>query len=421
VYEETKFENGLRLLTVEMPYAYSASIGVYVGVGSRYEDEVLAGASHYIEHLLFKGTERRPTPREIALSIEGVGGVLNASTGQEVTTYWAKVGRTHLPIAIDTLLDMVRYSVLDLSEIEKERWVILEEINESLDIPEDLTYRQLQGLLWPNHPLGRDIAGSPESVSGLERDMLVDYMQRHYGPDNIVIAVASAWKHQQVRDLLVPHVADWHQPAARVFVPVAPANAPQAAAISRPIEQAHFCLGVRGLHRQHPDRYALHILNAVLGEGMSSRLFVQIREKLGLAYTVYSDVNLLKDTGACIIYAGVDPEKLTAAVRAVLGEWNRLRQEPVGAEELHSAREYVKGRLLLQLEDTAANSGWVGGQAILGLPITTPETTLALLDAVTAEDVMRVAQHVLREEALVLSVVGPVDAEADWVNLLRFA
>ncbi|MCZ7568668.1 MAG: insulinase family protein [Ardenticatenaceae bacterium] len=421
MYEETVFENGVRLLTVMRPHAYSVAFGVWIGVGSRYESDELAGASHFIEHMLFKGTSRRPTAREVALAIEGLGGICNASTSREVTTYWAKVGRVHLPQAADTIFDMLRHSLFEPGEVEKERQVITEEINESLDLPDELVYLQLHELLWPHHPLGRDIAGSRESLATLSREMLLEYMNRHYSPSTTIVAVAGAVSHAAVRALIAPFLEEWPAPPAPAFLPAEPRRGPKAAALAREIEQAHFCLGVRTFNRSHPDRYALSLLNAILGDGMSSRLFVELRERLGLAYNIYSSVDLLRDTGSFVVYAGVAPEKLTAAVRAVLAEWDRMRQEEVAPGELQVAKEYVKGHLLLRLEDTAANASWVGNQAAMGVEVKSPEEVIGAVDAVTAADIQRVARELLAEEQVVLSVVGPVDPEADWTALLRFA
>lgn len=421
MYEESVLGNGLRLVTVEIPHAYSAAFGVWVGVGSRYESDGLAGASHFIEHMLFKGTQKRPTAREIALSIEGIGGIFNASTGQETTTYWAKVARHHLPAAVDTIFDMLLNSKFDPDEVEKERQIIVEEINEVLDLPEELVWLQLQELLWPEHPLGQDVAGSRESVARLSRSALLDYMHEHYSAPRMVVAIASCVSHQSARELIAPYVEGLPTHSTADYLPVKPLSGPRAAATFRDTEQAHFCLGVRGLDRLHPDRYVLHLLNTILGDGMSSRLFIEIRERLGLAYTVYSSIGFLQDTGSFAVYAGVDPEKLTSAIRAVLAELERVRRETVTDEELRAAKEYVKGRLLLRLEDTAANASWVGSQALLGKEIITPDEVIRCVDEVTASDVRRVAEDLIQENRMVLSVVGPVDTEADWEQLLRLA
>lgn len=419
MYQLSTLDNGLRLVTVAMPHAYSISIGLYLAVGSRYEEPALAGASHFIEHMLFKGTTRRPTPREIALAIEGVGGDLNASTGREMTTYYARVSRDHLPIAADVLLDMLRHSRFDATDVERERQVITEEINETLDAPDDLVYIQMQDLLWPVHPLGHDVAGSRESVRGITREGLLDYMARGYSPSRAVVAVAGAVEHGQVEALIAPLLSGWDGNHPFEALPAQPFRGPVARALHRPVEQSHILLGMRAPDRTHPDRFALSLLNIILGEGMSSRLFVEIREELGLAYTVYSYITAMNDTGSFTVYAGVDREQVNEALAAILAQLHRLREQLVSEEELRLAKSYARGRTLLRLEDSGANAGWVGGQLAMSHVIQTPDEVLELLDRVSAEDIQRVARALIRDDALALSIVGPVDEDSDWQRHLR--
>ncbi len=419
MYELSTFDNGLRLVTVAMPHAYSISTRFYLAVGSRYEPPELSGASHFIEHMLFKGTERRPTPREIAMAVERVGGDLNASTSQEITAYYARVGRDHLPVAADTLIDMLRNSRFLADDVERERQIITEEINESLDIPDELVSMQFQELLWPDHPLGVDIAGTHESVAGLTRDALLEYKARSYSPARTVVAIAGPVTHQSVRDLVEPLLTDWQEDESLALHPAPPFAGPVARALHRPVEQAHFLLGMRGLNRFDEDRFALSLLNIILGEGMSSRLFLQIREEMALAYSIYSFPGLYLDTGSFAVYAALDPENLHDAIEAVQAQLHRLREEPVNEEDLALAKSYSKGRTLLRLEDSGANAGWVGGQLVLGNVILTPDEALERIDRVTVEDIQRLARQLFRDDALALSVVGPVEEDADWLGLLR--
>jgi predicted Zn-dependent peptidase len=418
MYELSTLDNGLRLVTVHMPHAYSISMGIYLAVGARYEEDRLAGASHFIEHVLFKGTERRPSAREIAFAIESVGGDLNASTGHEMTSYYARVSRDHLAIASDVLLDMLRGSRFRAEDVERERQVIIEEINESLDSPDDLVHMQFQRLLWPDHPLGADIAGTRESVRGTSRDDLCAFMDRSYRPERAVVAIAGPSDHQTISDLISPLLADWQTGNGLHFRPAAPMQGPAALVTNRPLEQAHFLLGMRGLDRFDDDRFALSLLTIILGEGMSSRLFTEIREERGLAYSVYAYAMQLLDTGAFAIYAGVDARNLGDAIAAVLGQLHRLREEPVSAVELAMAKAYARGRTLLRLEDSGANAGWIGSQMALTGRILTPDEVLARLDQVTAGDITQVARRLFRNDSLVLSVVGPVDESEDWQSLL---
>ena len=419
MYKISSFDNGLQLVTVAMPHAYSISVGLYLSIGSRYESAKLAGASHFIEHMLFKGTERRRTPREIALAIEGVGGDINASTGRETTTYYARVSRDDLHIACDVLVDMLRHSRFDAADVERERQVIIEEINESLDSPDELVHMQFQEMLWSNHPLGRDIAGSHESVRGLSRDDLLSYMRQGYAPQNTVIAVAGSITHQQVRDVISPMLADWQADHTLRAKEVLPFEGPSVQLLQRPIEQCHMLLGVRNFGRSNNQRYALSLLNIILGSGMSSRLFVEIREQMGLAYSVYSYTNLLRETGTSAIYAAVDSSNVQPCLKALIEQLHRLRTTSVTAEELAMAKAYARGRTLLRLEDTGANTSWVGNQLALTGEIQTPEQILAKIDRVTQEDIQNVARDLFRDQALALSLVGPIEDDYNWHHLLK--
>lgn len=418
MYEISSLENGLRIVTVSMPHAYSISMGFYVAIGSRYEKDEIAGASHFIEHMLFKGTERRPTPREIALAIEGVGGDINASTGQELTTYYVRVGRDDLEIAADVLVDMLRNSRFLESDVERERRVIIEEINQSLDSPDELVYMQLQNLLWPTHPLGRDIAGSRESVSQITRQQLLDYMMTGYVPQRMVVTVAGPITHQKVCDLLTDKLSDWRGEDKLKLSLASPFNGPIARALYRPVEQSHLLLGMQAPHRTDERRFALSLLNVILGGGMSSRLFVNIREELGLAYSVYSYNYAMLETGSFVVYAAVDSKNIHATIKAILHELNQLRTKQVSDEELKMAKAYARGRTLLRLEDSGANAGWVGSQLALLNEIQRPEEVLDCLDQVTKEDIQRIATDLFYDDALALSIVGPVDEEADWLSLM---
>ncbi len=405
---ETRLENGLQILTFTMPQTRAVSVSVFVGVGSRYEADEVGGASHFIEHMLFKGTTRRPTARHIAEAIEGIGGYSNAYTDQETTTYWAKVAAPHFAEAADVLTDMLRYSTFDPAEIEKERRVIVEEINMTMDTPDQWVGVLLGQVVWPDHPLGRDVAGTRQTVVGMGRDQLLDYMRHHYLPGRTVVSVAGNVAHQEVVETMMEQLAEWPPAVANGYRP-APGDfaSPRWLVEERPTEQGHFCLAVPGLSRSHPDRFALGLLNTVLGDGMSSRLFLEVREAQGLAYSVDSTLSMLDETGLLVVYAGVDAERAPRAVRAVLAELDRVRQELVPEVELNKAREYVKGRLILGLEDSGAVSAWYGRQALLLNQMLTPDDVLDAYDAVTAEDVQRLGQTLFTGNRLYMAAIGP--------------
>lgn len=392
-----------------MPHAYSVGVGFYLCIGSRYEEESLAGAAHFVEHMLFKGTERHPSAQAIAATMEGHGGVFNASTGQESTVLWAKVPRPHLPVALDVLFDMLRFSVIDGIEVEKERRVILEEILASQDVPEELVGLLVQDITWPNHPLGRDVAGTPESISSLTRHSLRSFLTEHYAPQNTVLSIAGNVQHDEVVALAQEYIGNWRAtaPTACLPAPVINGSAPHAILVRKSTEQSHFVLHLPGFSRQDGDRYVLALLNVVLGEGMSSRLFLEIRERLGLAYAVESYVNFLSDTGIVGIYGAVAPKNLVSALSATLGQLRRLREEPMDGEALRVAKEYTKGRLLLGLEDTLSIASWFGRQEVLGGDLLSADEVIERIDSVTAEDVLRVASRVVRSPGARLAVVGP--------------
>lgn len=412
MYKKTVLENGSRILIEEIPHARSVSLGFFIAVGSRYEADQEAGVSHFIEHMLFKGTQRRPQAKEISEAIEGIGGVFNASTGREMTTYWTKVPQGHLVTALDVLQDMLLYSRFDPQELEKERRVIIEEINMTLDTPDDWVGLLVTELQWPGHPLGREIAGAKETISAMSREGMLDYLQRHYHPQNTVVALAGQIEPEEAMDLLAKTLGDWPARPKQSYLPFQDNQSePRVRVGHKQTEQAHLALSLEGLPRLHPERYAQRLLNTVLGEGMSSRLFLEVREKRGLAYSVSSYTSQHHDSGALGVYAGVDPAKLEEALRATLGELDRLLDEPVPAEELQKAREYTKGRLLLQMEDSFSVASWLGRQEALDNQILSVEEVLAALDAVSPEDIGSLAQRLIRRQALNLAVVGPFPEE----------
>lgn len=418
---ETILKNGLKILTVRMPQTRAVSVSFFIGTGSRYETDDVAGASHFIEHMLFKGTERRPTTRHISEAIEGIGGYSNAYTGQDTTSYWAKIAAPHFAEAADVLTDMLRFSTFDPAEVEKERQVIVEEINMSMDVPDQWVGILLGQVVWPDHPLGRDVAGTRESVSAITRDQLLEYMERHYLPERTVVSVAGNVDHHQVVETITERLHDWPSASANGYMP-APDSVPSPRWLveDRPTELGHLCLAAPGLSRSHPDRFALGLLNAILGEGMSSRLFLEVREAQGLAYAVDSSLSMLDETGLLVIYAGVDAERAPQAIRSLLAELDRLRQEPVPEAELHKAREYVKGRLVLGLEDSGAVSAWYGQQALLLDEILSLDDVLAAYDKVADEDVQRLAQTLFVDGQLKLAAIGPFGNGNELGELLSF-
>ncbi|HEX9362301.1 MAG TPA: pitrilysin family protein [Candidatus Dormibacteraeota bacterium] len=398
---------GARLVIESMPERHSTSVVLMFEGGSRLEDDRLAGVSHFIEHLFFKGTKRRPTSKEIADAIEGVGGFVNASTDKELTAYWARVPAEHMSLGLDVLFDIVSNSKLDEADVERERAVILDELRMYQDQPQDYVQNLFEELIWPGHPLGRDIAGTEESVSALTREDILEFADARYRLPNLVVGVAGSLEETETLRMVTSALS----PRGDLDGAVSPSPPPSLDSSHvmvrrRETEQAHICLGARAFSYLHPDRYALDLFNTVLGEGMSSRLFLNIRERLGLAYDVHSFTQKHRDTGYLGVYIGVEPTKAVDAVNAAMVELRSLGEHEVAADELVRAKEYTKGRLRLELETTNGVAFWLTYQELLLGRIKTIEEEIALVDSVTAVDVKRVAEQVLADP-IQMAVIGP--------------
>jgi predicted Zn-dependent peptidase len=405
---------GAKLITAPMPQRLSASLVLMFSGGSRLEDDRLAGVSHFIEHLFFKGTRRRPTSKEIADAIEGVGGFINASTDKELTAYWARVPAEHMELGMDVLFDIVSNSKLTPEDVERERMVILEELKGYQDQPQDYVLNLLEEIIWPGHPLGRDIAGTEQSVGRLTRDDILEYADVHYRLPNLVIGAAGDLDESQTLDIVSARLTLPADPDGMMTAEApAPLTAPHVVVRRRRTEQAHICLGVRALSYLDPDRYALDLLNTVLGEGMSSRLFLNIRERLGLAYDVHSFTQKHRDTGHLGVYLGVDPKKAVEAIQAVIAEMRALCDRDLSDEELQRAKEFTKGRLRLDLETTNGVAFWLTYQELLMGKIRTIEDELVLVDAVAATDIRRVANALL-QSPMQMAVIGPFTRDAEF-------
>ncbi len=421
--EKTVLANGVRVLSFPMPHVRSASMILTYNIGSRYETDEHAGISHFIEHMVFKGTPTRPNPEQIAAEIEGVGGILNAYTSREQTGYWAKVPSTHFARAFAVLADMLRNSLFPPNEVEKERDVIIEEIRASEDDPTDLVGELSNRLVWDEQAVGRAIAGSEESVRRIDRAAMLTYLGAHYVPANLVISVAGNITHAEVVRQAEALFGDLAAGAPAADDPAQFRQAtPRAALLTRPDKQANLMLTTPGLSYHDERRYVQRTLDVILGSGMSSRLFIEIRERRGLAYAVGSYFNQLADVGNGAVYVGVDPNKAEETVEAVIGELHKLRDIAVPADELARAKEFRKGRILMSLEDSQALASWLSSNEILYGHVPTPEEVTARIDAVTIDDVQTLARDLFTPSHYSLAIVGPYDDEARWQRLLeRFA
>ena len=419
MHQKSTLNNGLRLIISSMPHTRSVSVVFFIGVGACYEAESEAGISHFIEHLCFKGTEKRRSSKEISEAIESVGGIINGGTDKELTTFWCKVTSQHFLLALDMLVDLLQNSRFDAKDIDRERQIIIEEINMSLDSPRQRVGMLIDELLWPGQPLGRDVAGNKETVTALTRQQMLDFFPNHYLPNNTVVSIAGDIEQEQVQDILNQALSDWKP--NKVLAGFPSGGKQEAARLNiefRDTEQVLLCLGVPGLSLLHPDRFAVDLLSIVLGEGMSSRLFTEVREQQGLAYDIHSYADHFTESGAVIIYAGVDPGRVDSALRAILNQLSQLK-EGVSETELNKAKELVKGRLLLGLENSRNVAAWLGAQEMLTNHILTVDEVISLVEAVTTEDLRQVAQQLLINEKLNLAIVGPVKEEEPLAKLLK--
>jgi predicted Zn-dependent peptidase len=418
-YQRTTLENGLRIVSEAMPGTRSVAVSLYVGAGSRYERPDEAGISHLLEHLVFKGTPKRPSAQEISELIEGVGGIMNAGTDRELTVYYAKVARPHFDRAADVLTDMVRNPLIAAVELEKERKVVIEELNSIGDSPAQLVDVLLDETMWPDQPLGRDVAGSEESVTAITREGTLDYLKHQYVPNNIVVAVAGAIEHEEVVASIESALGDWKRgKPAKWFPAINGQREPRTAVKYKATEQAHIEIAVHAMSSNDPDRFALDLISVILGEGMSSRLFLELREKRALCYDVHSYASHYLDTGSFAVYAGVDPKKAVESSQALLDELAKIRDDSVTDEELYKAKELSKGRLLLRMEDTRSVSGWLGGQEMLNGHIKTADEVVALVEAVTPADRRRVAKKILDPKQMTMAIVGPFRSDKRFAKLL---
>ncbi len=418
-YEKTTLDNGLRVVSCEMPHTRSVSISVLVGVGSRYESDCEAGLSHFIEHMVFKGTRSRPDPVRISGAVEEHGGVINAGTEQEFTVYWCRVAQPHFADSLELLFDMIRNSLYKTDDIERERQVIHEELAMIHDYPTARVDSLIDEMLWPGHPLGRDVGGTSESVDGITREALLRHMAEFYTPSKIVVSVAGNVPHSEVVAEVVELSRDWSKVCPDDPEPVTRIQQESQLRLEyRKTEQVHLSIALPGLALNHPDIYALDLLSVILGEGMSSRLFVELREKRGLAYDVHSSVTHFSDTGAFVISAGVDPSNTYEAVPTILEQVAAVRDE-VPEEELERAKRLVAGRMMLRMEDTRSVSGWAGSQELMLDQVLTVDDVVERANAVTCSDLKRVAEGHLVTDRLNMAVVGPCRGRKRLTRLMK--
>jgi predicted Zn-dependent peptidase len=412
-------DSGLRVVTNPVSTAQSVSVNMFVGVGSRNEERRTNGASHYLEHMMFKGTERRKTAIEIAEAIEGAGGVLNAYTSQELTCYWNQVPFDKLPLAMDVLVDTMRNSLLEQEEIDRERTVVQQEIRRAYDQPSAWAGHLLSEATFGDQPLGWPIAGTIETVEEMTRDDLTHHIATYYVPKNMVLSVAGNTTHDEVLSMagkLLEGFTGGTPPPVLAAVNGRPKEHVKVEA--RDIAQSNIAIALHAVSRLDPERYPAMIMNAVLGRGMSSRLFKEVRERRGLAYAIGSGLSRYMDTGVLSISAGVTAENVAEATTVIKAELMKLVDEKVGEEELTKARDYTIGSFRLGLETSMALAQRAGEQLLMLGEIEPIDDVVAQLAAVTADDVQHIAKRIFRNDNMSMSLVGPGANEDELAKLL---
>ena len=407
-FKKETLKNGVRLLTLPMSHLDSVAVIIGVSAGSRFEEPRTQGVAHFTEHMLFKGTKRRPNNRVIATELESKGASFNAFTGPDITAYYVRSAAKNLPWSLEILTDLVFNSKFDPKEIEKEKGVIIEELRMNHDNPQDWVEHLSLGMVFPNHPLGRLITGTEETIKGMKQSDFLSYLDGWYRSKNMVAIIAGNLSQKgalaKARELLAV------LPKRSVGQPLAFTRKQKNSAVlveERPTDQTHYILGIRGYHRSHPKREALELLVTVLGGGMSSRLFEEIREKRGLAYYVGAASYEFTDTGVVMVKAGVNSKKSAEAVKVTMGELARLKDQAVPEKELAKAKEMIRGHLLLGVESTGGAGMYALEQEVLEGKFETPEEKLKRIDAVAAKDLRQVAQDIFVAKNINLALIGP--------------
>lgn len=391
-----------------MPYMKSVAIVFGIGIGSRYEEDDHQGISHLIEHMLFKGTNKRKNTLEISQAIESIGGEINASTSKEITRLYAKVPQEQFKIAFDVLADIILNSLIREEDLCKEKEIIIEEIKKYEDIPEELVEILLDKIMWKDHPLGRPILGDVKSVSNIQRENLLSYINEFYRPNNLVVSVAGNIKFADVILQVKNYFKGMEEGEIKGYLPAnSNQKTTQIGIKFKKSSQAHLSLGFPGISRLNPDKYCMDLLDIMLGSGLSSRLFQEIRVKKGLAYDIHSFIQYFNDVGSFNIYAGIDSSRIKETIWAILGELKKIKEDNLKEGELKRAKEMYKGSLSLSLEGTLSRAFWLGNRMLLyGKPITFQEVK-ERIEEVREEDIQRLAQNIFIKDKLNLSIVGP--------------
>ena len=412
MYQKTTLPSGLRVISVPMPQVKSATALIMVEAGSRYEGQKVNGLSHFLEHMIFKGTKTRPNSLAISSLIDGIGGVFNAFTSKEYTGFYVKAESRHLNLILDVLSDMLLNSLYDPKELDKERGVIIEEINMYEDQPQARVGELFEELLYGKQPLAWRISGEKKNILDITHKNMTDYVKKMYHSKAMVIGLAGNIENNNINKFF----DNLPKGDENKYLPIKEKqDKPQNLIYYKKTDQAHLCLGVRAYDMNHPDRYPLAVLGTILGGNMSSRLFIEVREKRGLAYYVHADSEEFHDCGYFAVSAGLNLNNLEEAVKVILGELREVRDVRVTEKELRRAKDYARGKMVLGLEDSYRTASFYVSQELLRKEIETPEEVLAKIEAVTAEDIQRVARDIFQNQKLNLAIVGPF--KKSWKEL----
>jgi len=420
MYRKTTLKNGLRIIAVPQKSTLAVTVLALVGTGSKYETKETNGISHFLEHLYFKGTKKRPSTKALVETLDKVGGIYNAFTGEEYTGYYAKVAVPHLDLALEWVSDVYLNSLLPKKELEKERGVIVEEINMFLDTPMVYIGELWKKLLYGNQPAGWEIAGTKENVAKMTREQILNYMKSQYVASNTIICVAGKVSFLEAVNKTKKYFSGIKitKPASKVPV-VERQNKPQTLLLTKNTDQTHLALGVRAFNVFHPQRYALELLETILGGMMSSRLFVEIRDKLGIAYYIKTDADLDPDTGYLVTQVGVDNKKADKAILTILKEYKKISRQKISKTELKKAKDFIKGKTTLLLESSDARASFYAGQELLEKQILTPEEVFKKIDKVSINDILKVARGIFQPQKLNLALIGPFKDKTKFQKLLK--
>src|SRR3989344_5506172 len=410
MFQKITLKSGLRLITVPLKNSNSVTCLILVGTGSKHETKDVNGISHFLEHMFFKGTEKRPTTLDISEVLDNIGGQYNAFTSKEVTGYWAKVDKKQCPVALDWISDIFLHSKFDATEIEREKGVIIEELNMYLDTPTVYVTELFEELLYGDQPAGWRIVGEKENILAYNKEKLIDYYKNHYSTQNTVICVAGDVSQKQIEDKIKKYFgkASLHKAESKIAVKEFQEK-PKILLHYKKTDQTHFCLGVRAYDMHDERKYALNLMAIVLGGNMSSRLFISVRERHGLGYYIHTSVDTTTDTGYLVTQTGIKNESLEKAISLILNEYRSLKNKKITAKELKKAKDYLKGTTALSLDSTDTLASYYASQEVMSEKVLTPEEKLKIIDKVTINDIKKVAEDIFVSEKLNLSVIGPFE------------